>query len=335
MLSHLEALSTLPGVSGDEGAVRGYILEHCNPHACTVDAMGNVIVFKQGRRTSDKTILFAAHMDEVGFIVTAITDEGYLKFATVGGIDRRVILGKRVAVGPDRIPGIIGLKPVHLTTPDERKRVPEVADLYIDIGVSDAETAGHLIHLGDTAVFATTAFRMGNHLAARAIDNRVGCAVMLALMEEDLPFDAHFVFTVQEEIGLRGAMPAAFRIQPDIAIILEGTTAADLPGVTPDKQVCRVGKGVVIPFMDHGTVYDRTLYAQITALADRLGIPWQTKNVIAGGTDGASFQRAAGGAGVAALAAPVRNLHTGYNVANVEDMNHLLTLAREVLGALG
>lgn len=335
MLDHLKALSALPGVSGDEGAVRAYIRDCCSALDCTVDAMGNVIVFKQGRRRTDKKILFAAHMDEVGFIITAITDEGFLKFATVGGIDRRVILGKRVAVGPDRVPGIIGLKPVHLTTPEERKRVPEVAELYIDIGADSAEAAGRAVGLGDTAVFDTAPVEMRRHLAARAIDDRVGCAVMLQLLEEELPVDAYFVFTVQEEVGLRGAMAAGFRVQPDIAVILEGTTAADLPGVSPDKQVCRVGEGVVIPFMDGGTVYDRGLYAVVTGLADRLGVPWQTKNVVAGGTDGASFQRAAHGASVVALAAPVRNLHTGYPVASVEDMEHLLTLAREVLGELG
>jgi len=176
---------------------------------------------------------------------------------------------------------------------------------------------------------------MGNCLTAKAIDNRIGCAVLLQLISEDLPVDVHFVFTVQEEVGSRGALTAGFQFRPDVALILEGTTAADFPGVAPDKQVCQVGGGVVIPFMDGGTMYDRGLYRQITSLAERLAIPWQTKSLIAGGTDGASIQRSGAGARVAALAAPVRNLHTGCNVANVDDMEHLLALTRAVLAELG
>jgi len=332
MLRHLEPLCRLPGVSGDEGAVRNYILEQVRPHAdVMVDPLGNVIAHKKGLRTPAQTVLLAAHMDEVGFIVTAVTDEGYLKFDTVGGIDRRVILGKRVAVGSAAIPGIIGLKPVHLTSVDERGRVPEISELYIDIGAADADAARALVRLGDTCVFMTTPFLMGDCLAARAIDDRVGCAILLDLISETLPFDTHFVFTVQEEIGLRGAMAASFRVRPDIALVIEGTTSADLPGVPSDKAVCCVGRGVVIPFMDRGTVYDRTLHTQATTLADRQGISWQVKNVIAGGTDAASFQRTSGGARVLTLATAVRSLHTGYNVANMQDMQQHLALTRALL----
>ena len=334
MLSHLHTLCSLPGVSGDEGAVRNYILNHSAPHACTTDALGNVIVRKKGRRKPGKTVLLAAHMDEVGFIITSITDEGYLKFATVGGIDRRVIIGKRVQVGPQAVPGIIGIAPVHLTKMEDRKRVPEVEDLYIDIGAENAERAKARISPGDTACFDASLFEMGNSIAARALDDRIGCAVLLQLMEEDLPIDICFAFTVQEEIGCRGAKTVSFQVRPDVALILEGTPAADLPGVAPDKQICRLGAGVVVPFMDGGTVYDRELTSQITALADRLEIPWQTKNVIAGGTDASAVQRSGAGALVAALAAPVRNLHTGCNVVNIQDLEHLLKLTQAVLSEI-
>jgi len=331
MLSHLDALCALPGVSGDERLVRDYVLDHITPYDFTVDAVGNVIVRKEGLRKSDKTVLLTAHMDEVGFVVTSITGEGYLKFATVGSIDRRVMVGKRVRVGSGAVPGIIGLKPVHLATADECKRVPEVTELYIDIGVSCAEGAKALVALGDTAWFDSPAFEMGSSLAARALDDRIGCAVLLELIAGTLPIDVTFAFTVQEEVGARGALAASFQVQPDVALILEATTAADLPGVAEAKQVCRLGGGVVVPFMDGGTVYDRGLYTQITALADRLGIPWQTKTIIAGGTDASSVQRSGAGARVAALAAPVRNLHAGYNVASAADMDHLLALTRAVL----
>ena len=335
MLRHLNALCALPGVSGNEGAVRDYILAHIAPHAYTVDAMGNVIVAKKGRRNPGKTVLLTAHMDEVGFIITSITAEGWLRFAPVGGVDTRVILGRPLRIGPRGVPGIVGVKPLHLTTADEWKRVPDVDELCIDIGASGIEEARALVASGDTACFDSPSFAMGCQFAAKAIDDRVGCAVLLQLLEEDLPIDAHFAFTVQEEVGCRGAQTVAFQVRPDVALILEGTTAADMPGVREDKQVCRLGGGVVVPFMDNGTIYDRGLYTQITALATRLGIPWQTKSLVAGGTDASSVQRSGDGVRVAALAAPVRNLHTGYNVANVGDMEHLLALTRAVLGELG
>jgi len=332
MLHHLEALSALPGVSGDEGAVRDYILEAVRPYAePVVDAMGNVIVTKQGVRNPGKTVLLTAHMDEVGFILTFNTGEGILKFAPVGGIDPRVLPGTKLKIGPQGVPGVIGVRPPHLTTAEERKRAVEIEELYIDIGASDAEAAKKLVAPGDTAYFDSPAFAMGGSFAARALDDRIGCAVLLKLIEETLPIDTIFAFTVQEEVGARGAPAASFQVQPDIALILEATTAADLPGVAEDKQVCRLGGGVVVPFMDGGTVYDRGLYTQITTLADRLHIPWQTKNVIAGGTDASSVQRSGAGARVAALAAPVRYLHAGYNVASRADMDHLLALTRAVL----
>ncbi|MCL2368915.1 MAG: M42 family peptidase [Oscillospiraceae bacterium] len=336
MLKHLEQLCQLPGVSGDEGAVRDYILEAVRPHgSARVDALGNVIVEKQGARRGDKTVLLTAHMDEVGFLITSITPGGFLTFAIVGGTDRRVIAGSRVLIGPNRVPGVIGVRAVHLLSAEERKRVPEVEEMYIDIGVSDAEAAGALVSPGDTACFVGDVFQMGNCLAAKAIDDRVGCAVLLQLMEEDLPVDCQFAFTVQEEVGCRGAMTASFQIQPDVALVLEGTTAADLPGVVAHKQVCRVGGGVVVPFIDSGTIYDRALTGRITTLADKLGIPWQTKSLVAGGTDASTIQRSGSGVQVAALAAPVRNLHTGYNVADLQDMAHLLTLTRAVLAEMG
>jgi len=333
MLNHLKALCALPGVSGNEGAVRDYIIDHIVPHNFTVDALGNVIVRVKGLCDSGKTILLAAHMDEVGFIVMGITEEGLLKFATVGGMDLRVILGKRVRVGRNALPGIIGLKPFHLTTAEERERAPDVADLTIDIGVSDQESAQKLVSLGDAIYFDSPSFEMGSSIAARALDDRIGCAVLLQLLEEPLPIDVTLAFTVQEEVGMRGATVAGFAVNPDVCFVIEGTTAADLPTVAAEKQICRLGAGVVVPFMDGGTVYDRGLYAQVTTLAGRLEIPWQTKQVIAGGTDAAAIQRAGAGARVLGLAAPVRNLHTGYNVANAQDMDHLLRLTREILAA--
>ena len=334
-LNHFEYLCSLSGVSGDEGAVQNYITAHLLGYDFFEDTLGNIIVRVKGEKPSSKTILLAAHMDEIGFIVTNITDEGYLKFAAIGGIDRRVVIGKEVSVGQNKVAGVIGLKPVHLSTPDERKRAPKWDELYIDIGASDKTSAEALVSLGDTAVFATDGLAMGDLFAGKAIDDRLGCAILLSLLDAPLPVDVTLVFTVQEELGLRGAKTALQQIKPDVALIIEATTAADLDGVPREKAVCELGAGVVIPFMDSGTVYDRALYAAVTALAETLDIPWQTKTIIAGATDAAEIQRFGAGVQVLGLAAPVRNIHTGYNVLDPRDAEHLLCLTRAFLTDLG
>lgn len=331
MLDTLETLCCLDGVSGAEKEVRDYILERAMPFADEIrtDPMGNLLVFKKGRVRTEETVMFCAHMDEVGLIITHITEDGYLRFAPVGGIDRRVLMGKRVFIGPQRIPGYIGTKAVHLTTAEQRKVVPAVSDMFIDIGVSARPEAEELVRLGDCAAFDDAVICFGsNFIKAKAIDDRVGCATMLKLLEEDLPCDCWFAFTAQEEVGCRGAVVAANIIEPDIAIILEGTTAADLAGVTGADRVCALGGGIVIPFMDGGTIYDRGLYKELTALAEANGIPWQTKTRVAGGTDASVVQRQGSGTRVAAISVPVRNLHSPACIAKIEECEAQWRLAK-------
>ena len=335
MIKHLQHLCNLPGVSGNEQAVRNYMIDHVMPHDYKVDTLGNVIVQVKGEKPAKKTVLLAAHMDEIGFIITSITQEGTLKFAPIGGIDRRVVLGKKVRIGNNGIAGIIGLKPVHLSTADERKVAPKWEALYIDIGASSKEEAQEQIRLGDTGVFAGEGFQMGSLFSAKAIDDRLGCAILLSLLEKPLPMDVTMVFTVQEELGLRGAKTAVQQVKPDVALIIETTTAADLEGVPEEKTVCKLGSGVVIPFMDSGTVYDRKLYEEATKLAQVENIPWQTKTVIAGATDAAEIQRFGSGVQVLGLAAPVRNIHTAYNVLNLDDAGHLLAFTEKFLEHMG
>ena len=229
MLDTIKTLCYLSGVSGSEDEVRDYILERVMPWADKIetDPMGNLLVFKKGARTPDQTVMLAAHMDEVGLIITDVTADGYLKFACVGGIDRRVLVGKRVAIGDNSIPGVIGIKAFHLVKPGEEKEVPKLDQFYIDIGAEDREEALSIIHLGDVAVFDDTVVEFGDgFLKAKALDDRVGCACLIKLIERDLPVDTWFAFTTQEEVGTRGAITAAYRLQPDIALIVEGTTAA-------------------------------------------------------------------------------------------------------------
>lgn len=329
MLDTLKTLCYLSGVSGFEDEVRDYILERVLPYAdsVTTDPLGNLIVFRKGACAAQQKIMVCAHMDEVGLIVMGITDEGYLRFGCVGGIDRRVLIGKKIYVGAERVPGVIAVKAIHQTSPEEEGKVPAVEDLYIDIGCYDRETAEKYVALGDFCCFDDTVVEFGNGwLKAKAIDDRVGCAAAIKLIESDLPCDTWFVFSVQEEIGARGAGVAAYRLAPDISIVLEGTTATDMPGIPDSKRICTAGEGIVIPFMDGGTVYDKEMYTAISSLADELGMKWQTKTRVAGGTDGYSIQRSRGGVHTAAISCAVRNIHSPSCVLKISECEDMLTL---------
>lgn len=338
MLEQLKILCALNGVSSFEDEVRDYLIRQVTPYAdqVRVDAMGNLIVTKKGARPCGRKVLLSAHMDEVGMMVRHITEEGYLKFAFVGGVDRRVVLGKRVFVGPNRIPGIIGLKPHHLVGREEEKQIPKVEDLYIDIGVQTRTEAEKNVSLGEYVAFDPEQTIFGDgYFQSKAIDDRVGCAVLLRLIQEPLPIDCTFVFTVQEEVGTRGAFGAAFSEKPEIALVVEGTTAADFPSVPSHKQVCALGQGVVIPFMDGGTIYDRELYHILTKIAEEKEIPWQTKQYISGGTDARTIQRSRAGVKTAGIAVAVRYLHAPSSVVAIKDIEKLYHMARGFLEKLG
>lgn len=331
MLDTLKTLCYLSGVSGAEDEVRDYILERVMPHAdeLSSDALGNLIVFKKGAAAPERRLMLCAHMDEVGLIVTGYTDEGYLRFDCVGGIDRRVLIGKRVYVGPDRADGVIGIKAYHLVDRDEENTVPKVDELYIDVGCTSREQAQRTAALGDRCVFYDSVVEFGDgFLKAKAIDDRAGCAAMIKLIESELPCDVYFVFTTQEEVGTRGARTAAYSVRPDVALVLEGTTATDLPDIGEGKRICRAGDGVVIPFMDGGTVYDKWMYAALTRIADENGIKHQTKRRVAGGTDGAAVQRSRAGVRTAAIACAVRNIHSPVSVGKISEFDDLLKLAK-------
>lgn len=331
MLETLKTLCYLSGPSGYEDEVRDYILERVMPHADEVmtDSMGNLIVTKKGRVVPTKKIMLCAHMDEVGIIITGIDDDGYLRFDFLGGVDRRVVIGKRVYIGKNRIPGVIGIKAYHLVDKEEEKNVPKREEMYVDIGAASKDEAEGLVPLGDYGVFDDSVYEFGEgFIKAKALDDRVGCAAMIKLLESELPCDCTFAFTVQEEIGTRGAKVVANRICPEVAIVLEGTTAADLPDVPEGKTICKLGEGIVIPFMDRGTLYSRRLYSQVTELADMNNIKWQTKHMIAGGTDASVIQRSGIGVDTIALSAPLRNIHSPASIAKISDFEVMPELAR-------
>ena len=333
-LENLKALCALDGVSGDEDRVRDFIRRQAEPWAETVrtDALGNLIVHKRGRKPAGNKLLLCAHMDEVGLIVTRATEDGFLRFDFVGGVDRRVALGKPVVLGPNKIPGVIGMKAIHMLSAEERKKVPKTEALYLDIGAADKEEALSKVPLGTYGSFVGEPEELGDGLLkAKAVDDRVGCAILLELLKEDLPLDVTFAFTAQEEVGTRGAFGAAFSVTPEVALVLETTTAADLPGVEGARRVCAPGRGPVISYMDGGTIYDRSLFETLRRLAEERQIPWQVKEYIAGGNDARTIQRSKAGVRVAALSAAVRYLHAPARVGSLSDFEDMLKLTRAFL----
>ena len=337
LIDTVKELCLLDGPSGCEDQVRDYIREKAASFTdeVRVDALGNVIAFKKGKKATGNKLMLAAHMDEVGMIIQSISSNGDLQFSCVGGVDRRVLLGKPVAVGEKKIPGIIGLKPIHLTTAEERKGIPEVKDMSIDIGAGNKEEAEKLVSPGDYVSFVSDVVEFGDgFIKAKAIDDRRGCAIMLELLKEELPMDCTFAFTVQEEIGCKGAMGVGFSVTPKIAVILETTTATDLAGVKGYKRVCDLGKGPVVPFMDNGSVADRRLYELIRTLAEENNIPWQTKHMIAGGNDARAIQRSKEGVRTAVMSAAVRYLHAPSSVACIRDFENIHKLARLFINAV-
>lgn len=325
-LTLLEELCGLTGISGDEGSVRGYLTERLTPFADRIetDALGNLIVFKQGRERPKTRLMLSAHMDEVGLTVTHITEDGLLKFAAVGGIDKRVLCGKPVLVNVHY--GVIGGKPVHLMKGDEREKAVPMDELSIDIGAENREQAEKAVSLGDAVGFVSLFDTAGGMVRSRALDDRAGCAVLAGLAMQELPYDMTFVFCVQEEIGLRGARTAAYQVDPQAAIVVECTTAADLSGVEPSKQVCCLGGGPVVSFMDRSTIYDREYYNLAFRLAGENGLKCQTKQRIAGGNDAGAIHVSRGGVRTIAVSVPCRYLHAPVGMIAQEDFRATQTL---------
>ncbi len=335
MITRLKQLCSLEGVSGREDAVRKYILQELasSPAEMTisVDALGNVIARVEGRKRTDCTLLFAAHMDEVGFIITGVTEEGYLRFSAVGGIDSSVIYGKRVKVNGHT--GVLGGKAVHQCKEEEKTKAVSLDKLLIDVAADSREKALAIARPGDVAVFDSDFVNLeGDLFKARALDDRAGCALLLELVSEVPEYDITLAFTVQEEVGLRGAKTAAYGVKPDIAIVVDSTTAADTAGVPSDKQVCRVGEGSVVSFMDNRTLYDKNLYDRIFQTAERIGIPIQAKSMVAGGNDAGSIQLTRTGVKVAAVSLPCRYIHSPSCVLSHKDLEATLILLQGLIG---
>lgn len=332
-LRFLETLSAIPGVSGDEARVRAEIIRQIQDF-CTykVDALGNLICDYKGRKPAQTKVMLCAHMDEVGFIITGAGDDGLLYFRSVGGIDDRVVLGKSVLIGENKVYGVIGAKATHQLKENEKNEPIPVEKLYIDIGAADRQDALRAVNPGDRAVFYAEFTRLaGNRMMGRAFDDRAGCALLISLLQKQPEYDCTFVFTVQEEIGCIGAITAGYAVSPEISIVVDATTASDIAGVEPKMTVCGLGRGAVVSFMDKGAVYDRGLYRLALQTAQDNGIPCQVKSGVFGGNDARSIQTARDGARVIAVSLPCRYIHTGSNVLDETDMEHTEKLLQKFL----
>lgn len=327
MIELLKKLCSLDGTSGDEYSIRDFIISQIDGHCeWKTDNLGNIIAFKKGKKAPAKKLMVDAHMDEVGLIITNVTADGFLKFTTVGGIDTAALMFRRVKINND-IYGVISGKPVHLIGKEERKKLPDSESLYIDIGASTKEEALKLVSLGDRVVICGDFFVAQDKIISKALDDRIGCAVLIDLIKNESEYDFYASFSVQEEIGLRGAKTAAFGINPQFAIVLEATTAADIAEVSEEKSVCELGKGVAVSFMDGATAYDRKLYK--AALAS--GIKSQPKRAVAGGNNSGAVHLSREGVRTIALSLPCRYIHSSSSVADTNDMENLLYLAKYMI----
>ncbi|MDR0928935.1 MAG: M42 family peptidase [Oscillospiraceae bacterium] len=333
----LKELTAARGVSGNEKGIRDLLKTKAEAlgATCKVDRIGNLIAVKDGGDSSAPTILLDAHMDEVGLIVTSAREDGLLRYQPVGGIDPRVMVSKSVLVGDDNIPGVIGAKAIHLQSEGDRANVLGHDHLFIDIGAKDKKEAEGLCPPGSYVVFDSPLEPLGTGLVvSRALDDRVGCLSLLRALEHGYKGKLICAFTVQEEVGLRGATVVGRSQEYDLGIALEGTACNDLGDVPVQNQVTCVGQGVALSFMDRASIAHPKLRAAIAAIAVEKGIPYQDKRGASGGNDAGPLQRGSYPKPTATLSVPCRYIHSPASVAALSDIQSQADLVCACLDAL-
>jgi endoglucanase len=321
------------GVSGDEGEVRKIVLEEVKPYAdeVRVDALGNVLVTRFGRARQGKRmrVLLDAHMDEVGFMIVAEDGEGIYHFEAVGGLDVRYLVGKQVLVGRERLPGVIGAKPIHLLTSEERTKKVPIDALRIDVG------PGGKAKVGDRAGFATKFRRSGPSILSKSIDDRIGVATLIELVRHaPSNLDLCAAFTVQEEIGLRGAKVAAHFFNPDLAIAIDSSPARDLPVFDGGENMTyntKLGLGPAIYVADNSALHDPRLVRFLRETAEAEKIPYQIRQPGGGGTDSGAIQRSLSGIPTVSVSVPHRYAHSPVSISRVEDWKNTINLLQAAL----
>jgi len=339
-VSFLKELSEARGVSGNEGEVRalifGKIRDLVDEHR--VDALGNLIALRKARvkagKPVPKKVMLAAHMDEIGLMITEVAKNGQLRFSPVGGIDPRLMLAQKVLIGEKKVPGVIGVKPIHHLKPEDMRQVLRHDQLGIDIGACSESQAEGQARVGDYATFDTAYEELGEIAKGKAFDDRAGCAVLIELLKADYPFDLHAVFTVQEEVGLRGARVAAYAVEPDCAVVLEGTVCDDLPKKKDISPTTRLGAGPAITMMDCTFIAHQGLLRHAVSIAQKNGIPYQFKQPGIGGTDAGAIHLAKEGVPSLTVAVPCRYIHSPVLLLSLKDLENTVALVRETLQTL-
>jgi len=340
----LERLCNACAVSGDESEVRAIVKEQVSPHVdqVTVDALGNLLARRQGEGEYRLRVMLAAHMDEVGFMITEDEGEGIYRFDLVGGLDTQQLVGKPVWIGRDHIPGVIGTKPIHLIKKDELSQPVAMDALRIDIGLGTSSK----VKVGDRATFATTFSQIGPSLRAKALDNRVGVATLIELIKQPLPnIDLLAAFTVQEEVGLRGARVAAYALNPQVAFVLESTPAYDFPsweaggyhpgdGTENTRYNTRLGAGPAIYVADRYTLTPPRLLRHLVETAEAHNIPYQFRQPGGGGTDAGVIHYQREGIPSISIAVPGRYAHTAALLSRLVDWENTLALVYYALTSL-
>ncbi len=333
----LKRLCETPGVSSREEPIRALVLETLRPlvDSVSVDAMGNVIGVKRG--AGGPRVMVAAHMDEIGFLVKHVDDRGFLRLQPVGGFDPRVLLAQRVHVHGFAGESLLGAlmpatKPIHLLTPEEREKPVKLDQLFVDLGLPGERVKG-LVEVGDPVTLARTAEIVGDTVVSKSLDNRLSVFVMLEALRAvgQHACEILAVATTQEEVGLRGAIPAAYALEPDIGIALDGTLANDFPGPEAHEQITRLHNGTAIKIMDSMLLSHPKLVRHFRDVAEKHGIPYQLEVLPLGGTDAGGIQRSRGGVPSFTLSTPLRYVHTVNETASLADIDASITLLARYL----
>lgn len=332
----LKQICETPGAPGFEMRIRDLILQKVKPlvDEVSIDSMGNVVAIKKGAK--DKRVMVAAHMDEISFIVTHIDDNGFLRFHTLGGFDPKTLTAQRVIIhGKEDIMGVMGSKPIHLMKGEEKNKAVSINEYYIDTGLP-VDEVNELITLGNPITRERSLIQMGPCVNGKSLDNRVSVFILLqtleALKDETIPYDLYATFTVQEEVGLRGAINSAGHINPDFGIGLDVTIAYDLPGAQPHEMVTKLGEGTAIKIMDGSTICDYRMVEYMKHVANKNDIKWQAEILPAGGTDTAGIQRYGRDGSIAgAISIPLRHMHQVIEMAHEEDITASINLLKQVI----
>lgn len=324
----LRNICKMPGAPGFEAPVRSFILDEIASlvDSVEVDNMGNIVALKKGKDSSKK-VMAAAHMDEIGFIVRHIDEQGFLRILPLGGFDPKTLTAQRVIVhGTKDLLGCMGVKPIHVMTADERSKMPLVTDFFVDLGMPKKEVEKY-VSVGDPITRERDLVEMGDCVNVKSLDNRAGCYVLIEALRalknagEKPAYDTYAVFSVQEEVGCRGAQVSALKIQPDFAFALDTTIAFDTPGAPAHEKCTELGKGVAIKVYDGTIIADRRMVDFMRHTAQENDIPFQSELLAAGGTDAGSMQRfTAGGAVTGAISIPTRNVHQVIEMAHKVDL---------------